>query len=413
MKTAVFLFLLFISSHLHSQECTGGEIRSHEAFLYGRFEVSMQSAAGDGVISSFFLYNVDLGCNWPEQNNEIDIEMTGNSENVLFTTHYPGPIYYTSAFSPAFNPHDSLHNYIIEWEPGIVRWFVDGALAFVQDQAFVDGLIHPMRLMMNLWAVDNVNWAGQWDPSIMPVTSSYDYVRYYEYTPGAGNTGTNNNFTFKWQDDFDSYDESLWKIEEFGGFSGNFCTFKPAGVAVENGLLTLTISEPDSNQPTVDVGFTVDMSLEAMEASDVIYLNGSFNDWCGTCTPMTKDGDVWSTTLSLLPGKYEYLFTKNFWEENGGAPEGSSCDFNPCDEWLNYGVIVNDDSDPIVMDTVCWKDCRTCESVLSIYPRHQSQSKKVVEVYDMIGRKVKAQNGQLLIYRFEDGSIERSFKILD
>ena len=161
------------------------------------------------------------------------------------------------------------------------------------------------------------------------------------------------------------------------------------------------------------MGFTVDMSLEAMEASDVIYLNGSFNDWCGTCTPMTKDGDVWSTTLSLLPGKYEYLFTKNFWEENGGAPEGSSCDFNPCDEWLNYGVIVNDDSDPIVMDTVCWKDCRTCESVLSIYPRHQSQSKKVVEVYDMIGRKVKAQNGQLLIYRFEDGSIERSFKILD
>ena len=104
--------------------------------MYDRFEVSMQSTSGDGVISSIFSYNKDLGCNWSEENNEIDIEMTGNGKNVLFTTHYPGLIYYTSAFSPAFNPHDSLHNYMIEWEPGIVRWFVDGALAFVQDQTF-------------------------------------------------------------------------------------------------------------------------------------------------------------------------------------------------------------------------------------------------------------------------------------
>ncbi len=413
MKNALLLIFLLFANHSQSQECVGGNIRTNEAFLYGRFEVSMQSAAGAGVISSFFLYNLDLGCNWPEENNEIDIEMTGNSENVLFTTHYPGPIYYTSTFDPGFNPHDSLHNYIIEWEPGIVRWFVDGELAYVQDQAFVDGLIHPMRLLMNLWAVDNESWAGIWDPSIMPVSSYYDFVRYYEYTPGEGNIGTNNNFTFRWEDSFDSFDESLWNIEEFGGFSGNFCTFTPSGVAVENGLLILSILEPDSNQSTVDVTFTVDMSLEAMDASDVIYLNGGFNEWCGTCAPMSKDGDIWSTTLSLLPGKYEYLFTKNFWEENGGAPEGSSCDFNPCDEWLNYGLIVNDDSDVIVLDTVCWKDCRTCESVLSVHPQPPSQPKKVVEVYDMLGRKVKAQNGQLLIYHFNNGSIERSFKVLE
>ena len=75
----------------------------------------------------------------------------------------------------------------------------------------------------------------------MPVTSSYDYARHYEYTPSAGNIGTNNNFTFKWQEDFDVYNDSLWKIEEFGDFSGNFCTFKSAGVAVENGVLILSI----------------------------------------------------------------------------------------------------------------------------------------------------------------------------
>ena len=325
---------------LYGQDCVGGEIRTNEAYLYGRFEVAMRSAAGDGVVSSFFLYNADVGCNWPAENNEIDVEMTGNSEQVFFTTHYPGPWYYSDTYSPTFNPHEGVHDYVIEWEPGIVRWFVDGVLVNVQDQDFVADLIHPMRIMMNLWAAEASTWVGVWDPAIMPVTSVYDYVRYAAYTPGMGNTGTDNNFTLMWTDDFTTINEDLWTISESNGFGGNYCTFSSSSVLVDGGYLYLQLETPQTSTETVPVTFSVDMSEENLLPTDVMHLAGTFNGWCGDCLPMTLADGVWSYTLALAPGLHEFIFVKNFWEASGNPPLASSCDILPCDEWANYGVVV-------------------------------------------------------------------------
>jgi len=76
------LNLLFPMCFLYGQEINGGEIFTKESYLYGRFEVVMQSAEGDGIVSSFFLYNAEVNkhCRWPEENNEIDVEMTGNNQ---------------------------------------------------------------------------------------------------------------------------------------------------------------------------------------------------------------------------------------------------------------------------------------------------------------------------------------------
>jgi endo-1,3-1,4-beta-glycanase ExoK len=165
IKSLLLLLVLcsFLSTAL-AQECIGGAIYSQETYLYGRFEVRMQSVAGDGYVSSFFLYNLDDACNWPEENNEIDIEMTGNNEWIQFTTHYPSLTYHTDIFVPDFNPHAAFHDYAIEWEPGIVRWFVDGELANVQDEPYVEELIHPLEIIMNCWASEAVGWVGVWDP---------------------------------------------------------------------------------------------------------------------------------------------------------------------------------------------------------------------------------------------------------
>ena len=92
LKTIIAVMLLFAPVGVHGQDCASGGLLTHQAYQYGRFETRMQSAQGDGIVSSFFLYNRDLGCNWPAENNEIDIEMTGNLDaSVQFTTHYPGP----------------------------------------------------------------------------------------------------------------------------------------------------------------------------------------------------------------------------------------------------------------------------------------------------------------------------------
>ena len=228
------LSIFYSFSSLHGQEYNGGAITTKDSYLYGRFEVAMQSIQGSGIVSSFFLYNIEVGCNWPEQNNEIDIEMTGNTDSVYFTTHHPGPWHYGKAFNFDFNPHDTLQRYTIEWEPGVVRWFVDDELIYFQSESVISDLKYPMAVLMNLWASDAVSWVGEWDPSILPLSSKYDYVRYYSYNPGEGDAGTDNNFKFEWEDDFDSLDTKRWKISDFDKLGGSYCTFRSSSVQFSN-----------------------------------------------------------------------------------------------------------------------------------------------------------------------------------
>ena len=73
--------------------------------------------------------------------------------------------------------------------------------------------------------------------------------------------------------------------------------------------------------------FNVTFSVDEMRAnypgglgeSDMVYLNGNFNGWCGDCNPMSDDdGDgIWTITMELADssGDYasEYKFTVNGW----------------------------------------------------------------------------------------------------
>ena len=406
MKHKLLFFVLFflLSPGLRAQDCIGAAMMTNDAYLYGRFEVAMQSAEGNGIVSSFFLYNVDLDCNWPAENNEIDIEMTGNNTDIQFTTHYPGPWYYTDDYYAGFNPHDAIHDYAIEWEPGIVRWFVDGNLVNVQDQEFVSGLIYPMRIIMNLWVSDIVEWVGPWNPSVMPVSSIYDYVRYYDYTPGNGNSGTGNNFTFSWEDDFNSLDDHTWEVAEYETFEFNRCTFKSSSIDFSGGKMYFTLEDPDPNIDPVPVTFSVDMNEETLLPSDIIYLNGTMNGWCGSCAPMTEENGIWSLTADIMPGKHEYLFTKNGWDEVGNAPMGSECDFNPCDSYANYGFLLLDEAEDLILDTYCWTECEGCTST-AVHELSPQKEAKLIGIFDLLGRPVNPERGQLLLYCYDDGRV--------
>ena len=74
-----------------------------------------------------------------------------------------------------------------------------------------------------------------------------------------------------------------------------------------------------------------------------------------------NDGDgIWELTISLPAGKHEYLYTKNGWQEVGGAPQGSSCDISPCDAFGNYGVSVPHGAGLVETETYCWAGCDSC-----------------------------------------------------
>ena len=66
---------------------------------------------------------------------------------------------------------------------------------------------------------------------------------------------------------------------------------------------------------TNDVTFSVDMNQYAGSTAAGVFVNGSFNGWCGSCNPMDdSDGDgVWTVTLPLTQDSIDYKFTVDGW----------------------------------------------------------------------------------------------------
>ena len=226
--------------------CVGAGIKTNDSYLYGRFETRMKSADGDGMVSSFFTYNTDFdnglgNLNW----NEIDIEMTGNKDNsVQFTTHHPGnPNSWsiTEIVDVNFNPHQEFHDYAFEWTPNYIKWFIDNIEVYQQVSPSVDDLNLSQKIMMNLWAANAPSWTGDWDYQDVPKFSYYDYVKYYSYNPGLGDYGTNDDFTFQWEDDFESYNENIWNNES--GDQLGHCGFDQSNINYYHGHLIMTLRD--------------------------------------------------------------------------------------------------------------------------------------------------------------------------
>ncbi len=99
-----------------------------------------------------------------------------------------------------------------------------------------------------------------------------------------------------------------------------------------------------------------------------VYATGSFDGWAGWGLQLTdEDADgVYVGTAEIPEGTYEYLFTINGWNGlTGNAPLGSECDWNPNDEFANYGMDVGPED--IVLDVVCWASCVPCIDFVTIY----------------------------------------------
>ena len=116
----------------------------------------------------------------------------------------------------------------------------------------------------------------------------------------------------------------------------------------------------DNGSCMYNVTLQVDMEQAGLQAGDIVYVNGTFNEWCGDCNPLSdEDADgVWTVTLPLAPGTAEYKFTINGWSAQEELVAGSACDFNPEDGFANRGFTVVDA--PVVMPLVCYNSCTEC-----------------------------------------------------
>lgn len=155
---------------------------------YGLVEARIQIPDGRGIWPAFWLLGQDIDeAGWP-QCGEIDImEILGRDPAVAHATvHGPG-------YSGARGIHaahrapaslaDGFHVYAIVWEPGGIRWYLDGQ----QYAAVVPGDLpwrktwvfdHDFFVVLNVAA--GGTWPGYPDRSVtFPRTMLVDYIRYY------------------------------------------------------------------------------------------------------------------------------------------------------------------------------------------------------------------------------------------
>jgi beta-glucanase (GH16 family) len=175
-----------------AREYTSARLKTQGRFeqAYGRFEARMKIPRGQGIWPAFWLLGADIDTvGWPRC-GEIDVmENIGREPSIVHgSMHGPGfsggaslSAGYTLTGGAAFA--DGFHVFAVEWEPGAVRFSVDGSLYETRTPADLKApqtwvFDHPFFILLNV-AVGG-DWPGSPDATtVFPQTMLVDYVRVY------------------------------------------------------------------------------------------------------------------------------------------------------------------------------------------------------------------------------------------
>ena len=189
------------------------------AKTYGRFEIRAKLPTGKGVWPAIWMLPEDNKYGGWAASGEIDIMEARGQEpgKVLGTLHYGGgwPANVHTGKDHAFPDKGTFadfHVYALEWDPGEIRWYVDGRLCQAQNfwwstsrregaDGNGNGVAPADESQLNPWPAPfdqpfhlllNVAVGGQFlgnpDPdTAFPVEMLVDYVRVYDRADGYGN----------------------------------------------------------------------------------------------------------------------------------------------------------------------------------------------------------------------------------
>ncbi len=158
---------------------------------YGRFEARVKVPYGQGIWPAFWMLGSDIDtAGWPRC-GEIDImEHIGKEPSTVYGTLH-GPGYSGAKGVSASYPlpssqkfADDYHTFAVEWEPNVIRFYVDGRLYKTRTPADLPAgtawvFNHPFFIILNV-AVGG-SWPGLPDvTTVFPQQMLVDYVRVYQ-----------------------------------------------------------------------------------------------------------------------------------------------------------------------------------------------------------------------------------------
>lgn len=173
-------------------------------WTYGRFEIRAKMPIGKGLWPAIWMLPTDPSIygTWAAS-GEIDImEYLGDKPNeVLGTIHYGGSWPNNQFSSRTYTLSSGLfsadfHVFAVEWEEGVIRWYVDDVLYATQTDWSSTNGDFPAPFDVDFHLILNMavggNLPGNPDAStFFPQSMVVDYVRVY-----TNNTGTTSNEKF-------------------------------------------------------------------------------------------------------------------------------------------------------------------------------------------------------------------------
>jgi beta-glucanase (GH16 family) len=174
-----------------TRQYTSARIKSAGLFeqRYGRFEARIRIPQGQGLWPAFWMLGSNITTvSWPAC-GEIDVmENIGKEPAIVHgSMHglgYSGGHGLTAAYAlPSGKFADDFHVFAVEWEPSVVRFYVDGNLYETRTPNDLPPgttwvFDHPFFVLLNV-AVGG-NWPGAPDATtVFPQNMLVDYVRVY------------------------------------------------------------------------------------------------------------------------------------------------------------------------------------------------------------------------------------------
>ncbi|WP_270725968.1 family 16 glycosylhydrolase [Shimia sp. Alg240-R146] len=164
----------------------GASIRRETPTHFGRYEVVMQPARRDGVITGFFTYT---GAYYGTRHDEIDIEFLGKDTTRLHAAWFVDGVLTNHFIDLGFDAATKPRLYAFEWLPDRIRWFVEDQMVFEITQQEADLPSEPSFLFANIWAADPSLDAWSGTPSVetranafigairfIPMADNYDFT---------------------------------------------------------------------------------------------------------------------------------------------------------------------------------------------------------------------------------------------